>query len=160
MQMLSDWIGMHKAYVMWFHAAHHLTKGTGFAGDHVNLYGKIYSETDEIFDHVVERVLGITNDENVACPSHVALSAVSKLKSYGSPANKPALTIASLALELNKNYIAYLENLVHNCKANQIMTIGTEDFVAGICNTLENYQYLLQQRVKETVNVEILAPVE
>ena len=159
MRLLSDWISMHKSYVMWFHAAHHLTKGTGFAGDHSNLYGVIYSETEEIFDDVVERVLGLTNDESLACPSHIALGVVSKLQKYPSPSNQPALSIAAAALELNGEYIKYLENLVETCKLNKVMTLGTEDFVAGLCNTLEKYTYLLQQRVKETVNLGVVTGV-
>ena len=153
MNMLSDWIAMHKSYVLWFHSAHHLTKGAGFTGDHVLLYGKIYSEAAEVFDAVVERVLGLTGDESNACPSHIALGAVSKLQTYPSPSNQPALAIAAAALELNKSYLKYLEEFLHQGKANQLITVGTEDFVAGICNTLESYNYLLQQRVKETVGI-------
>ena len=60
---------------------------------------------------------------------------------------------------MNGDYIKYLENLVETCKLNKVMTLGTEDFVAGLCNTLEKYTYLLQQRVKETVNLGVVTGV-
>ena len=37
-----QWIGMHRAMTAWFHAAHHVTKGKGFAGDHNILYSTTY----------------------------------------------------------------------------------------------------------------------
>ena len=155
MQVLSDWIATHKSYVMWFQAAHHLTKGTGFAGDHQNLYGVIYEEAEDSFDAIVERVLGLTNDENVACPSHIALNTVGKLNSLTSPSNQPPLAIAAAALELNKTYLSYLSDFLHNGKVNGLISVGTEDFIAGLCNTLETYNYKLQQRVKETIGIDV-----
>ena len=152
MQAYSDWIFTHKAYVMWFHAAHHLSKGTGFAGDHVNLYGKIYNQFSEVFDGVVERVLGLTNDEMMACPSHIALGVAGKLQGYAPISNQPDIAIAAAALDLNKKYINYLGTMVSNMKQSNSISIGTEDFIAGLCNQLEEYNYLLQQRIKITIS--------
>ena len=152
MQAYADWIFSHKAYVMWFHAAHHLTKGDGFASDHVNLYGKIYADMAETFDGVVERVLGLTNDETMACPSHIAIGATSKLQALGPLSNQPAIAIAAAALDANKMYLKYLGDMVSNLKQTDSISIGTEDFVAGICNQLEEYNYLLQQRIKITIS--------
>ena len=150
MKIYSDWISMHKAYVMWFHAAHHLTNGTGFSGDHVNLYGKIYNDTAEIFDHIVERVLGLTNDDTHACPHHIAIGLISVLQKYPSPANQPALLTAAGALHLNKDYLSFLNDMVIILKNDNSLTIGTEDFISGLCSLLEEFNYLLQQRTKDT----------
>ena len=152
MQAYADWIYSHKAYVMWFHAAHHLSKGSGFAGDHVNLYGKIYADMAETFDGVVERVLGLTDDETMACPNHIAVGASSKLQAYGLIPNQPDISIAAAALDANKKYLEYLGAMVSNLKQTNSISIGTEDFVAGICNQLEEYNYLLQQRIKITIS--------
>ena len=46
---------------MWFHAAHHVTKGKGFAGDHELLYGRIYESASKDFDVIVEKFLYQTN---------------------------------------------------------------------------------------------------
>ena len=63
--VFSEWVCTVKAIELWFHSAHHLTKGAGFSGDHVNLYGKIYLELQEEFDAVAERVLGLPQDIRV-----------------------------------------------------------------------------------------------
>ena len=149
MQSLSEWIATHKAYVNWFHAAHHLTKGVGFAGDHESIYGKIYNQSFEYLDQIVERVIGLTNNETYACPHNITLATLKILQSYPSPANQPALAIAAGALHLNKEYLKFLEILVLNLKSQNNLSLGTEDFIAGLCNILEEYNYLLQQRTKE-----------
>ena len=147
------WVYMHKAYVEWFHSAHLLSKGSSFAGDHVNLYGKIYQEAFEAQDGIIERAIGLTNNEECACPSSVAMGVLGILQKYPSPSNMPALNIATSALQLNKEYCHFLNDLVLNLRQSGNITIGTEDLIAGTCNTIEGYTYLLQQRVKESIGV-------
>ena len=147
------WVYMHKAYVEWFHSAHFLSKGSSFAGDHVNLYGKIYDQAFEQYDGVVERVLGLTNNEECACPSKLAMGSLGILQNYPSPANMPPLNIAINALQLNENYCHFLNELVDDMKNTCGLSIGTEDLIGGICNQLESYTYMLQQRVKESIGV-------
>ena len=50
---LVNYVGSLRALQLWFHSAHILAKGTGFAGDHVNLYGRIYSELTEEIDTAI-----------------------------------------------------------------------------------------------------------
>tara|TARA_R110001592_G_scaffold157170_2_gene388004 strand:+ start:2070 stop:2522 length:453 start_codon:yes stop_codon:yes gene_type:complete len=145
------WVYMHKAYVEWFHSAHLLSKGSSFAGDHVNLYGKIYQESFDQYDGIIERVIGTTNNEECACPSSIAMNVVGILQKYPSPSNMAALNIAVTALQLNKEYCHFLNNLVANLKQSGNITIGTEDLIAGTCNVVEGYTYLLQQRIKESI---------
>ena len=42
---LVNYVGSLRAIQLWFHSAHILAKGTGFAGDHVNLmvFAQIFS---------------------------------------------------------------------------------------------------------------------
>jgi len=145
------WVYMHKAYVEWFHSAHLLSKGSSFSGDHVNLYGKIYQESFDKYDSIIERVIGITNDEHCACPSTITMGVLGILQKYPSPSNVPALNIATTALQLNKEYCNFLNSLITDCKQTGQITIGTEDLIAGTCNIVEGYTYLLQQRVKESI---------
>ena len=37
-----SYIAYLRAAYIWFHSAHHTTRGVSFSGDHVNLYPKIY----------------------------------------------------------------------------------------------------------------------
>ena len=37
-EIFSAYIGFLRAFHLWFHAAHNVAKGTGFAGDHASLY--------------------------------------------------------------------------------------------------------------------------
>jgi hypothetical protein len=147
------WVYMHKAYVEWFHSAHLLSKGSSFSGDHASLYGKIYQESFEQYDNVVERVLGLTNNEECACPGKVVMGSLGILQGYASPSNMPALNIASNALQLNKDYCHFLNGLVTELKNSIGISVGTEDLIGGICSQLEGYTYMLQQRVKETIGV-------
>ena len=45
---------------MWFHSAHHVTKGKGFAGDHELLYGKIYQTLTEDIDALLDSITKFT----------------------------------------------------------------------------------------------------
>ena len=62
---LLSYIGCTKALQSWFHSAHQVTKGVGFAGDHVNLYGEIYNGIIEDFDKLVEKSIIIAYRESL-----------------------------------------------------------------------------------------------
>ena len=59
--LLLIYICFTKANQMWFHSAHHVTKGKGFAGDHELLYGKIYQTLTEDLDALIETSLDKPN---------------------------------------------------------------------------------------------------
>ena len=96
-QVLPIYLGMLRAMHLWFHGAHNLTKGTGFAGDHVNLYGKIYSEIQEEMDRAIEKVIGVTGDEEMGCPIMITTAALEILGVYPSPTYMSAEDIAHTA---------------------------------------------------------------
>ena len=145
----SEWIYMVKAAELWFHSAHHLTKGTGFSGDHVNLYGVIYTELQEEFDAVAERVLGLTNDEGLLCPKHTIAGASKILETYPSPVNMSDHDIAMAAHQIILNYCLW-ENNFHTLVDQQgLLTIGLDDLLSGNASNHERYVYLLQQRIKK-----------
>ena len=150
-QILHGWICVHKAATTWFHAAHHVTKGTGFAGDHGILYDRIYTEYQEDFDGIVEKVLGATNDEKVACPIHLLMGSANVIDDYKSPINCDPLTIASTALELTKDYIDMLEHIFEELESQGNLSLGMNDMIAALANKYETHVYLLQQRIKEHV---------
>lgn len=146
--VFSEWINMVKATELWFHSAHHLTKGTGFSGDHTNLYGVIYTELQDEFDAVAERVLGLTGDEGLLCPKHVAAQALQLLSIYPSPSNMSDQDIAISALKIIMGYCAWENNFHNVLDQNGLLTIGLDDLLSGNAGRHEKYAYLLQQRTK------------
>ena len=140
-----QWIGMHRAMIAWFHAAHHVTKGTGFGGDHVNIYGEIYTSLDEDLDQIVEKGIGLTGDESLADPVSSLSMAASLLAQQPSSANQDAETIACNAFEVIKYYVKSIESIYSQFEACG-MSLGLDDLLQGLANQYETYVYLLQQR--------------
>ena len=65
-KLCSKFLGAFKEMHIWFHTAHVMTKGTGFAGDHVLLYGKIYEEITDQLDAAMQKDLGLTEDQSLS----------------------------------------------------------------------------------------------
>ncbi len=149
LNILSDYLGSLRATQLWFHAAHNLTKGTGFAGDHVNLYGEIYLQLQEDFDVAVEQAIGLTQDEGIGCPIKITGDALSTLKEVPSPSNMAAADIAVTALALIQNHIRILTEIFSILEESGSLPLGLNDFLAASANRYDTYVYLLAQRIKE-----------
>ncbi len=147
-KLCSKFLGAFRGMHIWFHSAHVMTKGTGFAGDHVLLYGKIYEEITDQLDGAMEKVLGLTDDESLLCPKEMIKSTQMALELYDSPSNSSAHNIALTALQIVENFLTVIEIAYHIKKHHGMMTLGLEDFMASLANTHEGYAYLLKQRVK------------
>ena len=145
-----QWIGMHRAMIAWFHAAHHVTKGTGFGGDHVNLYGEIYTQLDEDLDGIVEKGIGLTGDETLADPVSSLSMAAGLLAQQPASANQDAETIAANGLQVIKYYVDFIEKIYSQFES-MGMSLGLDDLLQGHANQYETYVYLLQQRSRGTV---------
>ncbi len=145
---LANYVGSLRAIQLWFHSAHILAKGTGFAGDHVNLYGRIYEEVTEEIDSAIEKAVGATNDEVMGCPRVITYKALEVLLDYPVPTNSAPLKIALSALALVKSYIAFVEKMFEELEEADELSLGLNDFLAQSANKFEGYAYLLQQRVK------------
>src|SRR6056300_105429 len=103
-EYLMSLIGSTKSVLTWIHAAHHVTKGSGFSGDHVNLFGEIYQEIIEIFDELVEKSIVLCDTENVACPLTITELSLVILKEYESPVNLDGDQIAVIALNIVRDF--------------------------------------------------------
>jgi len=145
---LANYVGSLRAIQLWFHSAHILAKGTGFAGDHVDLYGRIYNELIEEIDTAIEKAVGVTNNESLGCPRVITYKALEVLMDYPVPTNSAPLKIALSALALVKSYLAYVEHMFTELEEADELSLGLNDFLAQSANTFEGYAYLLQQRVK------------
>ena len=121
---LINYVGSLRALQLWFHSAHILAKGTGFAGDHVHLYGEIYNQITEEIDTAIEKAVGITNDEVVGCPRVITYKALEALMDYPVPTNATALKIALSALALVKSYLAYVEHMFAELEEADELSLG------------------------------------
>lgn len=148
---LISYIGCTKALQTWFHAAHHVTKGAGFAGDHVNLYGEIYNGILEDFDKLVEKAIVLADTEEVACPVIITQVAGRVLAKYNTPAGQNDDVIAGLGLEFVRDHIANLTELYHMLDSCGALSLGMDDYLAAAANQYEGYVYLLTQRVKKGI---------
>ena len=146
--LLLTYICFTKAKQMWFHSAHHVTKGKGFAGDHELLYGKIYQTLTEDLDALIERAIGQINSEIFACPIVLSSMTSKILKRFSSPADRSDQEIVEIAYDSLERLIQNVESLHQNLSNTSQLSLGMEDLLAGFANQYEAYIYMLKQRLK------------
>ena len=147
-EIMAAYLGFTRAFHLWFHGAHNVAKGTGFGGDHVVLYGKIYLEVQETIDGTIEKAIGIFVDEELACPLRITSDALLVLGNWGSPAGQSAQRIADYALEYAEQFVKLDERVAEELEAMGALTYGLDNHLAGLADAHEAYVYLLRQRVK------------
>lgn len=147
--LIISFIGITKANLTWFHAAHHLTKGSGFSGDHVTLFGEIYQEVLEIFDELVEKSIVVTDDESVASPFLLSKVSSTALQDYPEVANQSGDQIAVCAIEIVREYIHTIESVYKTLDENRFLSLGMDDFLSSTAGKFEKFEYLLGQRIKK-----------
>lgn len=146
--LFKDYIGTTRALQLWFHGAHHVTRGAGFVGDHIHLYGELYTKLEEDIDIIIEKSISILEDEMIACPASITSDAAEILQQYPSPSGHTALGIAASGKLLLGGYLEYLEFLRDSLKEVGALTLGLEDHIASTANSYESFLYMLQQREK------------
>ena len=146
--LLLAYICLTKANQMWFHSAHHVTKGKGFAGDHELLYGKIYETLTEDLDALIERAIGFTDSEIFACPIVLSQMTAKVLKSFCSPSDRSDIEIVEIAFDSLIRLIENIESLHSKIESSGQLSLGMEDLLAGFANQYEAYIYMLKQRLK------------
>lgn len=145
---MRQYSAMLRGMQLWYHAAHHVTRGTGFFGDHADLYGKLYEELTGDFDNAVEKAVGLTNDEEMACPICITKLASQVLEKFPSPVSLSSLAIASTALEMEKYHNELVTAIFHELEETGNLSLGLDDMLMATVNDHEGYIYKLQQRVK------------
>jgi hypothetical protein len=125
-----------------------VTRGTGFLGDHIHLYGKIYEKIQEDIDIVIEKAISILEDEAIACPAKITRIAYEIINEYPSPSQHTSLGIAAHAKTLMVSYLKMLNSMFKDIQEIDGMTLGLEDHISTTCNEYETYVYMLQQREK------------
>ena len=142
------YIAVLKAMQSWFHAAHHVTKGVGFAGDHELLYGQIYASISTTLDGAIEKGIGITECEDVADPMAILKGASDVLGGWKQPHLLSADEIARCALEIEVDYIDTVEEIFAALEDAGHLTLGFNDFLAASANEHEGFVYKLRQRTR------------
>ena len=145
---LKEYIATTRAVHLWFHGAHNVTRGTGFSGDHVNLYGQIYSEIQEDIDGLIEKAVGLTQDESMACPTSITVRAGQILSDYPSPVSLSSLSIATCGRQLIDAYLSFLKMIFQSLERRDELSLGLNDYIMAHANKYESFVYLLQQREK------------
>jgi DNA-binding ferritin-like protein len=134
-----------RAMHTWFHGAHHVTGGTGFAGDHSSLYSRIYEDIQGDFDDVAEKAVGLVGEE-AACPVRIMQNAAKIIAKYKSPCDLSADEIADEGLSIIESYLKFLEKAYQMLKKKNLLTLGLDDFIMSMANDYETFVYLLKQR--------------
>lgn len=147
-EIMAAYIGFVRAFHLWMHAAHNVTKGTGFAGDHASLYGPIYVEVQDVIDRIIEKGIGVFDDEGLGCPMRITSDALLVLQTWESPVGQDGQRIADIALGYCKQLVKMDENVAATLDEMGALTFGLENLLAELADTHEGYVYLLQQRSK------------
>jgi len=148
--MVLEYVGFMRAMQLWFHGAHHLTKGVSFSGDHVNLYGRIYQAIEDQIDGAIEKAIGLFGDE-MGCPIHITEKALEIMSEYPSPIELKPTGQAAIGLQVEKDFLKFSQNFYNSLKSSGAMTLGLDDMIMANANAHETHVYLLQQRVKSSI---------
>jgi len=147
-KMIHDVPAYLRAIHLWFHGAHHTTRGADFAGDHAYLYTRIYTEVQDEVDGAIEKAIGVTGEQRMACPKCLTEHAVEILGKYANPPELEPRDIAKEGLHMIEDYISMIEHTFKVLESKGMLTLGMDDQLAASANTHETYVYLLKQRVR------------
>jgi hypothetical protein len=135
---------------IWFHHAHWTTKGTTYYGDHL-LFERIYNDVSELVDPVAEKAVatcGVDVADTHMCGKLIA----EMLCAYPSPSRASEATmIAATGLALVKDYLETLDETYKRIKSSGAMSLGLDDLLMSNANKIEEFVYLLKQRVQKTL---------
>jgi hypothetical protein len=151
-EMMLEYCGFLRMIHLWFHGAHHLTSGQGFAGDHVNLYGKIYTEVQDQVDAAIEKAVGLFGEE-CGDPLMVTRKALEIMSEYPSPIEQNPAGIAAVGLQIERDYLKFSKSLYVGLKKSGELSLGLDDFIMANSSAHETFVYLLQRRVKSEVEM-------
>jgi hypothetical protein len=150
-ELMLEYVGFMRMMQLWFHGAHHLTRGTSFAGDHVNLYGTIYQAVEDQIDGAIEKAIGLFGDQ-WGCPLYITDKALEIMMEYPSPLELKSAGQAAVGLQIEKDFLKFSQNLYDELKRMRAMTLGLDDMIMANANAHETHVYLLQQRIKSALD--------
>lgn len=124
------------------HQSHHWqTSGTNFYGDHL-LFQKLYEDTKADVDTIAEKLIGISGD-----PANTNyFLRMSLMKECMDKWTVPGAGYGIVSLAAENDLIKLGTECLEMLRQSQVLTLGTENLVAGILDKHETLIYLLQQR--------------
>lgn len=124
------------------HTSHHWqTSGSNFYGDHL-LFQKLYEGTSADIDPVAEKLVGISGDpSNTNYFLRIAL-----MKEFMEKWTVPGASYGVVSLAAENDIIGIGTECLEMLRQSQVLTLGTENLIAGILDKHESFIYLLQQR--------------
>ena len=144
-QFYFSYVAYLRAAYVWFHTAHHATRGVSFSGDHATLYTRIYEWFDANVDGVIEKGIAQVGME-LACPKEQLTAAAQVVCVYPSPATCSPTAIAATGLCMVQDIIDFLEEHFKCLEECGALSLGLNDLMAAHANGLEDFVYLLKQR--------------
>ena len=135
-----------RAAYVWFHSAHHASRGTSFSGDHVNLYPKIYGLFALIVDDAIEKGIAQTSID-LACPQEQLAAATQIACCYPSPTAVSPTAIAATGLAMVSDMLQFLEEQFKRLEESGNLSLGLNDMIMSHANQIEGFVYMLKQRI-------------
>jgi len=129
-----------KLLKLYAHMAHNLVKGESFLADHEFL-GDIYDKMDGHYDDVIERMIGLDMEPNIA---QINLEAAKRLQVTGGKVADCHEAFGTVLGRLN----AICETIEQECK-DPNKSQGTIQLLGGMADEFEMLKYKLKQRLKE-----------
>ena len=145
---MESYIALTKAAQVWYHSAHHVSKGPSFLSDHNDLFGNLYKLLDDHYDMLVEKSIVLSGSESFACPIVQSKAVALVLEKCESPVDKSADQIISIAIDLIVNLINSLSAMYEFLESNNYLTLGLDDLLTSFAHEYENYLYFFGQRSK------------
>lgn len=145
---LKDYAASLRALQLWTHSAHNLTKGMGFVGDHIELFGNFYPKFQDDYDTTIEKTISLTGDEMVGCPIHVTEKALEIIRKYPTPAGANESEILAAGLKMIQDHYDLLTSTYESLEQAGQLPLGLDDFLAASADDYDKFIYLLQQRTK------------
>lgn len=121
---------------MYAHNAHNLIKGSTFFQDH-GFLGDLYPKYEEIYDSLIERMLGLDEDINLIEINDIAFQTLKK----GGVTDDPQKIFTSL-LRFEQYICLQIEDIKEQYSE------GTRQMLGTIADESESRQYKLKQRIK------------
>ena len=149
--IMCEYVSFMRMMQLWFHGAHHLVRGESFAGDHVEIYGKIYQAIEDQIDGVIEKAIGLFGDD-CACPVKITMLASDIMSSYPSPMKMNGSGIAAVGLKIERDFLQLSQAVYDSLDEMGAMTLGLDDMIMATANAHETHVYLLQQRIKAVIS--------
>jgi len=145
---LKQYIAVIRAGLLWFHGAHLASRGAGFSGDHTLLFTEIYEYYEDQLDAIIEKAIGLTEDECYSSPTKTTEMALAILKGMPEPHQSNALASVTFGLQFEEMYIEFVEDMFEMFENSGELSLGLNDFLAADANKHESFVYKLRQRSK------------